>query len=404
MADLHPVTDLARTALALLRALWPAGRPAQGALAGSGFRAIAPDEATQQDLPVEPRDPDMMERIAVSQHIAALMLADEWAEIGSQIAAWEDQLVSSCGGARYHSIGAEVALSGLQALIDDTPHARLEDLAPAEVELGHFIDTHKRHPDCHVLAALAARAHLALAEACRAPHWPEELRNEAWRRTARHVLEAGEILKSYDALAYMSPLLAEADYLCAIGAPGSKDGVRAAFDTWIDLDPSNPMIYETHARELADPDAYSDAVILAEADRATDRTSETLGAGGYALFFLPLLDRRDGARDLFDADLFAAAMLDLASMEASQAEVNQTANALAAELRLAEDSEALNDTLFMMIRGHMNVIYPRLWALPVDHVQTLVKSAALALPDMGAIANEDSDIANGDAAPSSKAA
>ena len=77
-------------------------------------------------------------------------------------------------------------------------------------------------------------------------------------------------------------------------------------------------------------------------------------------------------------------MLDLASMEASQAEVNQTANALAAEMRVSQSaSPALNDTLYLLIRWHMNVIYPRLWTMPVDAVQSLVQTAAEAVPDLG---------------------
>lgn len=346
------------------------------------FRAIAPSDAVPEDLPVEREDPDLVERIAVSRYIADLMLADEWTEVGTQIAAWEDRLASAPGGARFHDVAADVALSGLQSLIDQAPHQSLDDLDEAEIEVGHFIDTYRRNPDSHVLAALAARAHLALGDACRADHWPPTLRKEAWRRMARHFLEAGEILKNYDPLAYMSPLLAEAHYLHALDSPGGAAHLPHLFETWIDLDPSNPSIYERHAERLSDPDTVPDEVILTEAEKALERTEETLGAGGYALFFLPLLERREGARELLDADLFASAMLDLASMEASQAEVNQTANALAAEMRIAEgDTTAMNDTLYLLIRWHMNVIYPRLWSLPEDTIQSLVRDAAQAVPD-----------------------
>ncbi len=356
------------------------------------FRAIAPSEVVPEELPVEREDPDLVERIAVSRYIADLMLADEWTEVGTQMAEWEDRLASAPGGARFHDVAADVALSGLQSLIDKAPHDRLDDLDEAEIEVGHFVDTYQRNTDNHVLAALAARAHLALGDACRADHWPEKLQKEAWRRMAHHFLEAGEILKNYDALAYMSPLLAEAHYLHALGSPGGEAQLPHHFETWIDLDPSNPSIYEHHADRLSDPEAISDDVILAEAEKALDRTETTLGTGGYALFFLPLLERRDGARDLLDADLFASAMLDLASMEASQAEVNQTANALAAELQVSEDvNSAMNDTLFLLIRWHMNVIYPRLWTLPEDTIQSLVRDAAQAMPDGQFLPANDDD-------------
>lgn len=348
------------------------------------FRDLDIDEDAKLELPVEAEDPDLVERVKVSRYIADLMLVDEWSEVGSEITEWEKQLISAPGGARYHDVGADVALSGLQSLIDAAPHSKLEDLDEAEVEVGHFIDTHQRHPNCHVLAALAARAHLALGEACRADHWPDDMQREVWRRMARHFLKAGEILEGFDPLAYMSPLLAEAHYLQALGSPGGAHRLPELFEQWISLDPSNPLIYECHARQLADIETTADDTILTEAERALERTEDILGAGGYALFFLPLLETRDGARDLLDTDLFASAMLDLASKEASQAEVNQTANALASEMRVTNtDCSAMNDTLYLLIRWHMKVIYPRLWTLPVDHVQSLVKSAAEAVPDDG---------------------
>ena len=139
------------------------------------------------------------------------------------------------------------------------------------------------------------------------------------------------------------------------------------------------------ADSLANIDDYTDDMVLAQADEALERTEDTLGAGGYALFFMPLLERREGARDLLDQDLFSSAMLDLASTEATQAEVNQTANALASELRVSGDANsAMKDTLLVLIRWHLDVIYPRLWSVPEAAIQTLVRDAAEAVPDMNA--------------------
>lgn len=357
---------------------------------GKPFHIEIPSDTAPEDLPVEREDPDLVERIAVSRHIADLMLADEWTQVGDDIADWETNLAMAPGGARYHDVAADVALSGLRTLIEAAPNKCLTDLDDAEAEVGHFIDTYQRHPGNHVLAALAARAHLSVGEACRADLWPEDMQRDAWRRMARHFLEAGEILSNYDALAYMSPLLAEAHYRQALGSPGGAHRLDDLFENWIDLDPSNPLIYEVRAHSLADTEAYSDDDILTQADQAMERTEDTLGSGGYALFFLPLLERRNGARDLLDPDLFSGAMLDLASLEASQAEVNQTANALASELRVASDANtAMNDTLYVLIRWHLNVIYPRLWSMPEPTIQDLVRVAAEAVPDINPSANDD---------------
>jgi hypothetical protein len=337
-------------------------------------------------LAVEHNDPDRVERRAVAGHIAGLMLEDEWVEIADQIAEWEAQLASTPGGIRFHEIAVDVSLSGLQSLIDDAPHAELSDLEEAEAELGCFVATHESAPDNHVLALLAARAHLLLGIAYRADHWPDACQKEAWRRMARHYVAAGEILNPFDARALMSPLMAEAKYMQGLGSPGHAHRMPELFESWITLDPSNPAIYAAHAAWLAEPANASDEDILALADAAIDRTAATLGVGGYALLFQPLVSVRENARELYDPELFASAMLDLATMSATQAEVNRMADALAGEIRtIGADAApvALKDTLYLLIRNEMKVLYPNLWTISDDAIRSFIREATDALPDLG---------------------
>ncbi|MEM9426077.1 MAG: hypothetical protein AAGA06_05180 [Pseudomonadota bacterium] len=344
---------------------------------------VADEDPTQ--LAVEHNDPDRTERRAVAGHVAGLMLEDEWVEIADQVAAWEAELASTQGGIRFHEIAVDVALSGLQSLIDEAPHADLQDLAEAEVELGCFIETHEAEPENHVLALLAARAHLLLGIAYRADHWPEDCQREAWRRMAKHYVAAGELLNPFDARALMSPLMAEAKYLQCLGSPGQSNRVPELFEAWITLDPSNPAIYAAHAAWLADPNNASDADIIELSDAATDRTSATIGVGGYALFFQPLVAQRENARDLYDPEMFATAILDLATLSATQAEVNRMADVLAGEIRhVGPDMApvALKDTLYMLIRSEMKVLYPNLWTISDDAIRAFVREATDALPDM----------------------
>ena len=108
-------------------------------------------EQTATRLSIQNDDPDHRERRSVGSHIACLMLEDEWVEIGDQIATWEAELASTQGGMRFHEIAVDVALSGLQSLIDEAPHKDLSDLEEAELELGCFVDTWERSPESHVL-------------------------------------------------------------------------------------------------------------------------------------------------------------------------------------------------------------------------------------------------------------
>jgi hypothetical protein len=332
-------------------------------------------------------DPDHRERRSVGSHIAALMLDDEWVEIGDQIADWEAELASTPGGLRLHEIAVDVALSGLQSLIDDAAHNDLSDLADAEIELGCFVDTWERSPDSHVLALLAARAHLLLGIACRADHWPDRCRQDAWRRMAKHYVAAGDILSKFDARALMSPLLAEAAYMQGLGSPGQAHRMPELFENWITLDPSNPSIFAAHAVWLADSANASDDDILALADASLKRTELSLGVGGYALFFQPLLQTRPGCRGLYDPELYASGLLDLATLSATQAEVNRMADSLAGEIKAAGPNAplALRDTLLMLIRTEMKVLYPRLWTLSDEAIRGLIRDARDAMPGITAV-------------------
>lgn len=348
--------------------------------------AAAAVEAPVRDpskLEVEHNDPDRAERRAVAGHIAGLMLEDEWVEIGDQIAEWEAQLASTQGGIRFHEIAVDVALSGLQSLIDEAPHNDLSDLEEAELELNCFVDTYESAPDNHVLALLAARAHILVGLAYRADHWPDSAHKEAWRRMARHYVAAGEILSQYDARALMSPLMAEAQYMQGLGSPGQAHRMPGLFDAWITLDPSNPAIYAAHAVWLADPKNATDEQIEELAEAAIDRVSATIGMGGYALFYQPLVGLRDNGRDLYDPELFATAVLDLATMSATQAEVNRMADALAGEIRaIGSDAPiALKDTLYMLIQNELKVLYPHLWTISEETIRAFISDASSALPD-----------------------
>lgn len=340
-------------------------------------------------LMFETDDPDTRERRAVSGYIAELMVADEWVEIAECIAEWEYELASTPGGLRYHEVAVEVALSGLQSAIDDAPRRDLSDLAAAETELGHFLSARERSPDSHILALLAARAHLLVGLAARADHWPHASRREAYRRMARHFVEAGEILSGYDARALMSPLVAEAKYMQALGSPGGAHRLPELFEEWISLDPSNPGIYAAHAVWLSEEGNADAGEICRLAEEALTRTEDTLGMGGYALFFQPLLGFREDARVVYDPDLFAAGMLDLATMEATQAEVNRTADALAGEIRAAgaDAPLALKDTLLLLVQSELRVLYPRLWTISEDAIRSIVDEAKEVVPsiDLGDI-------------------
>ena len=177
----------------------------------------------------------------------------------------------------------------------------------------------------------------------------------------------------------MSPLLGETKYLQALGAPGGTRRLPSIFEDWIELDPSNPAIYAMHATQFADPEDIPDEVILRDAEDAMARTEDILGFGGYALFFLPILELRPGADRLLDAELLAEALRDLGSNSATQSDVNWAANALHTVSEQLSDDVALSlrDTLFMLIAQNLKVVYPRLWDAPVKDIEAVIEEASV---------------------------
>lgn len=389
-------TVVAFVATVTLAFVLPRIRKAEAGTITKGIKPIL--QNAHADLPVEQNDPDWRACVAVSRHIADLMIADEWIEIADKIFDWEANLASTPAGVRYHDLAVRTCLSGLQGLIDDAPRVALDDLAQAEVEVAHFVDTHRQQPESHIYALLAARAHTLLGEAYRDDSWEGEVRKAALRKSAKHFIAAGAILDPFDAVAHMSPLLAEAHYLRALGRPGGEAKLQHLFEEWIDLDPSNSTIYDTHISALVDRNLITGDDVLREADEAMQRTENYLGLGGYALFFTPVLTEYDSAQDLLDHELYAAALMDLASNSATQAEVNTAAATLMAEMEASDEDTAFafRETLMLLVSKRLKVIYPRLWPISVDEIQELAAEASAVIPeldlsDLPDLANESAE-------------
>ena len=317
-------------------------------------------------------DPDAEARAEVLTTVARAIARDNWSALGEEIGKWEEDLRMTPSGKRFHEIAAEACLAPLEETLDRMERSELSALDPARLLVRGFEQRHRADPGNPALAAIAARASLILAENCHADFWPDHLRSAAWRRHAFHTLQAETILGRFDAVSYMSPLLAEAAWRLALGMPDGDRRIDAAFQDWIDLDPSNPAIYEAHMPLLLLEGVGSPEAVLEEAERAEARTADTLGRGGYALAMLPLLDDSEQVvRSLIDDERMAQAMEDLASHSATQAEVNWIAGRL---LREVEDSRGMRADVYRraferVARQHLAEIFPHVWGRELAEVR-----------------------------------
>ena len=322
-------------------------------------------------IPVVRNDPDLVAHAAVANRVSDLFARCEWAQLSLEISTWERRLDATPGGTRHHDIAIETCLMPLQTCLDEAPRNTLDDLEDANAMIADYVARHTEAPEDPVHAALAACAHMLVADNCRAEFWPESESKRAWRYMAQHFLAAEAILSRFDPVEHMSPLLASANYELALGMPDGAARLRPAFEDWIDLDPSNPAIYDIHMPQLFGDGPINLRVFKAEADRAEARTSETLGKGGYALCVLPALADCPELRAHVDAKRLSEGLMDLARLSGTQADVNWAASVLLKEIEQssAESQDVYRNAFDALVRRHLGVIYPRLWHIPLDQIR-----------------------------------
>ncbi|WP_299753011.1 hypothetical protein [uncultured Boseongicola sp.] len=346
-------------------------RFSRAAIADRSKPMTASDLPRELLIPVVRNDPDFVAHSAVANRVSDLFERCDWTQLSREISVWERRLDATPGGTRHHDIAVETCLLPLQTCLDEAARGSLDDLEEADEMIAGYVARHTDAPGDPVHAVLAACAHMLVADNCRAEFWPDSERKRAWRHMAQHYLKAEAILAPFDPVAQMSPLLASAYYELALGMPDGGARLKPAFEDWIDLDPSNPAIYAVHM-----PQSFGDGPINLksfneEARRAEARTSETLGLGGFALCVLPSLAYCPELREHIDADRLSAALLDLARLSGTQADVNWAAATLIKERELASGArrDTYRDAFDSLVRRHLGVIYPRLWHISLDNIR-----------------------------------
>ena len=254
----------------------------------------------------------------------------------------------------------------------------MSGLAAAEREVKRFVERFERAPDNHILAVLAAEAHLMTAESCRLDYWPDEAHGEASEKRLAHLRDAATLLNTFDPVEKMSPLIAGGLYTLARYQHEGRETLLPTFEDWVDLAPSNPRIYAAHAPHLLQADTPTAAfdALMAEAERAMDRTEETLGQGGFALCVVPALAEDPELREIIPADRLAGGLIALARTSATQAEVNIVVSELANEMRYGTSARkaGMQSAFDAVVQHDLTVIYPRLWMIELDDIRDLMST------------------------------
>ncbi|QQA41795.1 hypothetical protein [Pelagovum pacificum] len=264
-------------------------------------------ELTFIDLPATRREVAEIETEA-----AALARSAAWSDLADMLQDFEDIRSDAPGLLRLYD---SCATAARMALADDIAPPDDLTLAPvagiADPTLDELEGAHVRDRSNHILAALAARAHIDAAWYHRSGSADAEIPDERWEAMRLHYDRAAQILAEFDPHTHNSPLLAEAFYFLALDAEDPASALHRAFETWTDLDPANVTPYLTHGFHLLPRWGGSYEHLHGEAACSARNTKELLGGGAYTAFHVIALLRDDEAIAGLDVDRFVDGLHDL---------------------------------------------------------------------------------------------
>ena len=264
-------------------------------------------------------------------------------------------------GARSDVVGAvEHALLGGRPAIDAPLMAGIEALEHVLAE----------HPDSPALAAIVAMTHIDLGWAWRGTGWKIEVPERNKEAFSAHFDRAVNIMSTFDAITYDSPLLAATHCALAPGRTEAASDVAQRFDTWIDLDPKNPQAYRAFgARMLPRCHGSYDQLELA-ARRTAGRTHDVWGAGAYTWVMLDAISSDPHACVRVDLEFFMDGLDDILSYAGDQHTVNLLLAYCANTMGATQTGDNETDLVRTQIaaaadwiaRDHLTELHPMLWA------------------------------------------
>ncbi len=328
----------------------------------------------QIKLDIGPPPETTIRREQIASKVKALVETGGWDELSKTLRDQEKDLLSTGLNQFYETAGnaARLALAHTTTQADLCPNVTIADISPAALALLEAAQCAR--PKDHILAALCARAHTDAAWICRISGETEIATDQARTSIIDHSAKAANILKQFDPLEHMSPLLAEAHYHLCLGADEGEGEIRAAHQDWTDLDPANLTPYSIHGVHLLPRWYGSYDELESEARKAAARTYDILGAGAYSAFYLAVLDQDHGSFAHLDTGFFLDGLADL--IEASgfdQLRVNEIAAFLYQTSRPARpvlaradrlvkaQKRALRAGMVRLIRNHLHLVYPEVW-------------------------------------------
>lgn len=226
------------------------------------------------------------------------------------------------------------------------------------------------HPNDYAIATIVAHAHMDMGWSWRGGRWDVEISETNNNAFDAHFDRAADILAPFKDMRPKPAFLAAAECTQLAGRKNASDDIARAYETIIDLDPSNARIMRAMGNHLL-PRWFGDYNALElEARRTAARTQKTWGAGAYTWVQFDAIAYDDIACARLDVEFFVDGLRDILKRTKDQYTVNLLAaycantmgNATGGNEEADQVRSQIADCAKWIIREYLTELHPMLWA------------------------------------------
>jgi hypothetical protein len=296
---------------------------------------------------------------------------EQWEDISRAIKAADHALRKTAGGMPVADLVAYGARSDVtnaceHALITGKPAKDAQLLAGIEA----LETVLAEHPNDYAIAVVIAHAHMDFGWAWRGGRSEVEVASLNRDAFTAHFDRAASILEPFSQMSPKPASLAAAECSQQAGQFDQTQNIVQAYESVIDLDPSNARILRAMGNHLLPRwfGSYQDLEL--EARRAAARTQDIWGAGAYTWVQLDAIAADDTACANLDVEFFIDGLRDILDRSTSQYTVNllaaYCANTMGDSAGGNDEADHVRSQIAncakWIIREYLTELHPMLWA------------------------------------------
>lgn len=326
-------------------------------------------------IPIQTETPDTKESREAQIRGQFLARQDRWDDLAREIKEADAERRTTRGAvpvAELLAFGArsDVVHSVEHALADECP-----ENDAAMIDGIQALETMRReHEEDPFLTMIVALAHVDIGWAWRGSGWDSSVPELNRQKCVAHFDRASELLKPYCGLELDSPVLASARCALLAGQHAPETRIADDYEDLIDLEPRNHRHMRALGYHLLPRWFGSYQQLELEARRTAARTMDLWGAGGYTWVQFDAIANDLQACARVDVEFFIEGLHDIVERCPDQEMINLLAAYCAVTMRRGQGHSVeadlprlqIIDCAQWLIRDHLTVVHPMIWAHAVD--------------------------------------